>query len=580
MSRDDEKRIVLGSKRFVTSSDRPVWVQVPLAGERRDMVEGERNVFISQLEQFNEERQKSSIFRISGKIVNLFKNTLSGSTTYLPYKNILYYNNELNNAIANVSNPNAPWDGFPQFYEFTFFREQGIDGHQPFVAKSASTYNWMNYISYPFSSDTTQKMSWTSEKFNITNTNFTVSDGIPFVMDNGVLYGVKVVTFYCGTKHNLKIGDYFEIKLPTQPNGISNKKVFQVYSLGDGSFDSEEYAFSIFDQKFNPSEIQTGTYGNFKRIVTITNSAETKSRYYIRLHKTLTDIKDLDIFKSGFDKNAFSVKAKTEYSALTPNNISRVSFKEDNQNYSFSFSKDIDISGLLDNNGKPLTKLFFTTIQRGYMGYFNPPVFINNGQQTGIDIGWELNFLKNGVDTWWTHTSTINKDNIPLDSYNVNSINFYYNKILPVGSVLKGDFCEYNDFEQKEYVLSPMIHKYSYNPSLLWDTSPPTLPSGYAYRPHSEITIRVFSDDIETGKKEEVDNIPSYAWFSESEQTFLWRDIFTYGFIDGNGNGVDYPFLNGAHYPFKNVLFNQYPLSRNMFIETNQLNTIETDECE
>jgi hypothetical protein len=219
-------------------------------------------------------------------------------------------------------------------------------------------------------------------------------------------------------------------------------------------------------------------------------------------------------------------------------------------------------------------------VQRGYMGYFNPPALTFNGSPTAIDIGWDFNFLENSVDTWWDHSSTVNKDEIPLDSYTVNSLNFYFNKILPLGSVIKGDFCEYNDFEQNEYVLSNINHKYSFNPTLLWDASPVNLPSGYVYKPHNEITIRVFSDDIETGKKGEVDNIPSYAWFSETEQTFFWRDIYSYGFIDGDGRGVNYPFLNGAHYPFSNILFNQYPITRKMFVQTNQINTIERDECE
>jgi hypothetical protein len=438
----------------------------------------------------------------------------------------------------------------------------------------------MVYLTYPFSSDTTQRMSWTSEKFGVTNANFLVSDGIPFVMDNGTIDGVKVVYFYCATNHNLKIGDFFEVNIPTQPFGIDFKKVFQVYTLGDGTYGSEKNVFTTYDQKYTLTQIQTGTYGNFKRILTNTNSGETKSRYYVRLHKTLTEITDVDIFKSGFETNPFKTEHKLEYSALTPNSVQRVSFKDDNQNYSFSFSKDVTIDGLLDNNNKPLTKLFVSAVQRGYMGYFNPPSLTINGLPTAIDIGWEFNFLQNSVDTWWNHSSTINKDNIPLDSYLHNSSNFYFNKILPLGSTLKGDFCEYNDFEQKEYVLSSGIHKYSFNPTYLLDSSPATYPSGYCYKPHHEIVIRVFSDDLETAKKGEVDNIPSYSWFSEVEQTFFWRDIYTYGFIDGDGRGVNYPFINGAHYPFTSILFNQYPLNRNMFVQTNQINTIETDNCE
>lgn len=580
MSRDGEKLIVLGSKRFVTNTDKPVWIQLPLAGERRDMVEGDRSVLISQQIQFDEERQKSTFFRLSGKIVNLFDNTVSGKTSYTPYRDSLFYTNSLVNAIASITNPNVAWEGYPQFYEFTLLREQGINGHIPYVAKSAGTYNWMTYITYPFSSDTTQKMSWTSERFSITNANFTVSDGIPFVIDSGSLNGKQLIYFYCATNHNLKIGDSVEIKLPTQPNGISNKKVFQVFSLGDGSYDSENYVFSIFNMKFNPNEVQTGTYGNFKRITNVTNSAETKSRYYIRLHKILTDVNDCKIFKAGFDRNVFGNKTKTEYASLTPNNTKRLSIKDDNQNYSFVVNKDIDINGLLDNNKKPVTELFLTIINRGYMGYFNPPSITSLGTQTGLDIGWGFNFLKNSIDSWWTHTSVVNKDEIPVDSYQFNGNTFYYNKILPIGSVLKGDFCEYNDYEQKEYLLSPLSHKYSFNQALFSDSSTPTLPNGYIYKPHYPIKIRVFSDYIEFGKKEDTDNIPFYSWFSESNQTFYWRDIYTYGYVDGSNNGVNYPFINGTHYINSTVIFKQYPINRSLFVETSLINTAQTDDCE
>ena len=51
-------------------------------------------------------------------------------------------------------------------------------------------------------------------------------------------------------------------------------------------------------------------------------------------------------------------------------------------------------------------------------------------------------------------------------------IRFYYNKDLPIGTELKGDFCEWNEFQQKEEaVLSPMSHKYSFNPECNYNVS-------------------------------------------------------------------------------------------------------------
>jgi hypothetical protein len=217
------------------------------------------------------------------------------------------------------------------------------------------------------------------------------------------------------------------------------------------------------------------------------------------------------------------------------------------------------------------------------MGWFNPPTINANNNQTAIDIGWGFNFLENSVDTWWNHFNTTNKDNIPLNSYEQpqgSSQYFYYNDFLSNDDIIKGDFCEYNFIEQQEYVLSPMYHKYSFNYSYFLDNSPVNLPSGYSYEPHTPIPIRVFSDYVEFGSSTNTDNIPTYAWFSQYEQTFFWRDIYSYGFIDSEGLGVDYPFVNGAHYPFKEVLFLQKPIQRNAEIETTIINDPLVDDCE
>jgi hypothetical protein len=508
---------------------------------------------------------------------------VSGKTTYTPFRNILYYTNEITDATLNTPpNPNVPWRGYPQFDEFTFVRYSAITGHRSYIPKSASSYNWMMYLTYPFSSSTQQAMSYTNESFN-TTVNFVSGDGIPFVLTTGETNGKKIVLFNCGTKHNLKQGEWVEINIPSFPGGLGNKKVHQVYSLGDENYRSEEKVFSVFNLKFPVNQTIAGTKGTIKRIANVVNSAETKSIYYVRLHKVIATHDEFNITQAGFENNPFSTKSKLEYSALTPNGVQRISVKEDSKTFSFTLNRDIPISGLKDNNGKPITELFVSFIHKGYMGWFNPPITNNNGTKTGIDIGWGFNFLENSIDTWWNHSSLNNKDNLPLNSYEqpAGSGNlFYYTDMLPNGAIIKGDFCEYNYTEQTEYVLSPMYHKYSFNGSYFFDNSLLNLPSGYAYEPHHPIQIRVFSDYLEFGSAKNTDNIPSYAWYSKYEQTFIWRDIYSYGFVDAEGLGVDYPFTNGAHYPFKEVLFLQKPIQRTEEIVTTIINGPTTDDCE
>jgi len=575
MSNPSEIRIVLGSLRYASNSNKSVWIQPPLLSDIRQYVEGDRTILVDQEVVFDNERQSSDKFRIAGKITNVINNTVTGKTSYNPYKNILYYTNPISNAIASIGNPNFAWEGYPQFREFTVSRNEGIPNHITFVNKSASTYNWSFYLTYPFSSTTAQTMSYTNEQFGVTNNGFLCGDGIPYVIESGTFNGKNLVYFYCATKHNLEVGQYVELSTP-----INGKTVFPVYSIGDGAYKSELNVFSIYNLKFNPSDIQTGTFGTFKRISNIINSAETKSRYYIRLHKILKTPKDCNISKAGFEKNPFFVKRKVEYTQLTPNQTERTSIKDDTQTYSFTFDSDLSIDGLTDNNGKPVTEVFISLIQRGYMGWFNRPYLNQNSQLTGLEIGWEFNFLKNSIDNWWDKNSVVNKDNIPSGSYIANGQTFNYNEFLNEGDIIKGDFCEYNDIEQEEYILSKMYHKYSFNDLYFSNSSSSSLPSGYLYSPHNPIKLRSFSDYIENGTKDLIDNIPGYAWYSEFNDSWFWRDLYSYGFVDNDGIGVDYPFLNGNHYPFSNILFLQYPIQRDNNVQSLLINRITNDDCE
>jgi hypothetical protein len=570
MSQESEVRIVLGSKRNATTPNRDVELQVPLFGDQNSYTENDRTVLINLQDRFNLERQKSDKIRLSGKLVNLFDNTLSGKTNYTPFKNNLYYLNPEESIVTNV------WQGFPQYSEFTFGRSQGIEGHIPFVPKSANTYNWTVYASYAYSSTTAQTMSYTDERNGVTINSFLCSDGIPFVMKKGSYNGKKVIYFYCGTNHNLSVGQWVELSSP-----LNNKTVFSVFGLGDGTYGSENKVFYIFNLKFSNLNAYDGKSGTLKRITNLQNSGETKSRYYVRLHKILTDVDEVNLTKIAFENNPFGIKKKLEYSGLTPNQTQRVSIKEDSQSFSFTFNKDIQVNPLVDNNGKPVTELFVTILNKGYMGWFNKPGY----DQKAIDIGWEFNFLKDSVDNWWNHTSIVNKDNIPTGSYNFNGNTFYYNRDLKTGSVIKGDFCEFNDMEQKEYVISKLYHKYSFNPILFLDNSPFNLPAGYCYIPHHSIPIRQYSDYIESYTQEGTTNlpvvdIPNYSWYSDYEKNWYWRDIYDYGFIDAENRGIDFPFTNDAHYPFTTINFLQTPIKRITYVETTLVNSPIFDNCE
>jgi len=550
MGNENEIIYIPGSKRFKGNSDKDMLLQVPFKSTQKNYTQGDRTVLLNLAQRFDDERQASNTIRISGKLTNIINNSVSGRTTYGPFLNDLYYLNPESSVVSGV------WQGYPQYKEFTFVREEGISGHTTYVPKSASTYNWNMYVSYPFSSDTEQKISYTNSRFGVSVGQTTISDGIPFVIKNRFFNGKPLITFYCGLNHNLSIGEY--VKLNFSVNG---KDTFAVFSVGDEYYNSEERVFSIYNVGYGNNNFLDDSVGTFKRIIDIKNSGETTSKYYVRLHKLLTDGEEVDLVKGGFENTSFTTRRKLEYSGLTPNNVERISYKQGNQVFTFSFDRDIDITGIKDNNNKPLTNLFVTVINKGYMGWFNRPY--NQNSSSAIDIGWEFNFDSINEDTWWSHDSLTNKDNIPFDSYTIGLNTFYYNRTLNTGDVIKGDICEWNDYEQKENVISKIYHKYSFNPLLFQNNSSLEQPSGYAYKPHYDIPIRTFSDYVETGNRNEVYNIPEYSYYSENDRLWRWRDLYPYGFIDGDGVGVDNAFINNSHYPFRQILFLQTPILRN-----------------
>ena len=91
MSNENEIRIVIGSKRYAGNTDKDVWLQPPLIGDRRELIEGDRSILVNQQTLFETERQESDKFRLAGKITNVFDNTVTGKTSYTPFKNNLYY---------------------------------------------------------------------------------------------------------------------------------------------------------------------------------------------------------------------------------------------------------------------------------------------------------------------------------------------------------------------------------------------------------------------------------------------------------------------------------------------------------
>jgi hypothetical protein len=561
--KDETIRIVRGQDRYAGAPSKNSSIKIGLEESNRSKIDNDRNIIINLNERFDHERDISKKYRLIGKISNVFSNFISGSTEYDVFRNNLYY--------EDLGNQNDTWKGYPQYDEFSFIRTKGLSGHVDFQPKDMGNYNWMLYVTYANDKDYNQNMTYSFKNGDdIISNNFIVSDGIPYYTKKIKYNGKNVILFYCAYNHNLRRGDWVQLK-----NVVAGKRNFEVYMIGDLSYGNEDKVFGIYDYGYQDEHFESYEVGCVKRIGDINNIEETISEYYVRTHKTLSEQKNVDVTKMGFENINFPKESQIQRASWTPDGIEKVAVKNGTQTVAFSFDKDIDISGLVDNNGLPVTELFITVLHRGYMGFFYHPPSQRNATTR---LGWEFNFMEDDIDPWWLFTNLDNKDNIPYTSYTEKSKQFFHNDYLDLGHVLKGDICEFNKYEQREIMLSRSIHKISFNQNYFNATTGPN--SGYSYTPHFSVPIRVFSDYVETGDKDKVDLIPDYSFYSKYDDQWRWRDLYSHGFIDSDNNGLDIPFFNGCHYPYSNFNFLLSPMTKKITTHNTIIVQPLSDECE
>jgi hypothetical protein len=590
----ENNRIVLSRKKYKSAPNVSSMIDVPFNQNTKNITEYDRSENIDLNEVFNNERQNSNKFRPLTKVTFLFKNTYVGETNYKPFYENLYYVNALESSRQFCSNGNANvyWSGYPLYNEFDLTRtDNDTDGYTTpntsgqidFISTSASSYNWNFFLTYPY--ENVQKPMYAVESQTNQELFWNSVDGLPFIISNSTSNGQNLITFRSVCKHGLSVGEFVELSI-----NYNGRNVFQVEQLGDGKVDSELFIFSISNIGYTGTTFAESVTGAFKRVIDINNVNSTKSEYYVRRHKILTNQTESVLTNAGFELNPFKLQKQYEPSALTPNQISRISVKEGSQTYNLSFSDNIDIQNLIDNQQRPITELFFTFQWIGRLGWTSKPTYSQYALKQGFDFNLPL---KDGQpNDWWDNDpQNLNVNSytgIQVESYTKSSFNnipivFYYNKPLSKGDTIDGDFCEWNDSEYSERVISNIYHKIIYNENVfdinITNESQEYNPFGFYYQTHHPITLRAFSSYIEEGSSDDTTGIPNWATYDTSTSNFIWRDIYQYGFIDNDNIGVDYPFLNGVHYPFKNLIFRLIP-EGSTSINFNTVSLPTTDDCE
>jgi hypothetical protein len=208
-------------------------ISLSLEEQSQQITEYSRSQSISLAQLYDDERQKCTIFRPTFKVNYLYSNTYTGTTEYVPFRNLLYYVDPISSKQSGI------WKGFPQYYEFDFYRPNIADQHIVYHAKSAYTYNWTYYISYAYQNNYDRQLFYALDG---TSLNWKASNGIPFYVNNALQNGSNVIAFQCVCPHGLSVGEYVELSLT-----YNNTNLFQVYSLGNGQFGSDVYVFNIYN---------------------------------------------------------------------------------------------------------------------------------------------------------------------------------------------------------------------------------------------------------------------------------------------------------------------------------------------
>lgn len=550
----------LGAQSSKESVNTNTFLSINLESKENLLPTNQINHIVNVAEQFNKERQSCSLYKILGTInptisnclFNLSDSSNNDSYTYavfnrLPFlsrtypqdldlddeedltyaKSIKYFLKEKDGWFGYYD-PDVTKKAFCNFIDMEPKRERFsfLPDYSPYKNTNnlTSIKNWEITITYPSSTYSAHTM---------------VKNGLLIIDTENLTISERNMTgFAVPCKHNLSIGDIVEISNTTGYDGQ-----YTVYSTGLSNGDLKDYYFVI-------DIPTTGSINNNSRMNKIVD--ENRVNYYFRIFtkiKTKTapiiETDDYETYQAGFSENFYN-------DPITQ----------------FVFNEEIDVSNLKDNLGRPLSEIFLTTIKTSSNNLFTKV-------KSGIETPFISSLNNSGQLTWLLDVPVIQKihngGSLPYESHKP-----LEDDISPIANSFYGDVVEYNNNTLLETVLADVQHRFNTNNRELIDdtidevygtitavgqTQPLTKKltlgprqEGYFYKPHHQIKIRNFSNYIEEADST-VDMIPSYAVIRDDGK-YIWRDLLSIGFNDGETNILDYPFLNGSHYRYQNYCFN------------------------
>lgn len=124
-----------------------------------------------------------------------------------------------------------------------------------------------------------------------------------------------------------------------------------------------------------------------------------------------------------------------------------------------------------------------------------------------------------------------------------------------IGDVIYGDIVEYNQRELNTYVLQQPNYMfklkdlYGYSGSTILSAVTSTYGKTDLLHP---IILKYLTNTIYTTSN--VEDKKNWAVFNNNLNIWQWRELIPNGDIDESGRGTDFPFLNGRHYVFNDII--------------------------
>ena len=562
---EETNKILLNSQRLPDNVNVTTQMQIGLDNTNKPIPLNDIDTTVDQYGQFQKERKESTKYRFYGVIKPVISNPIfnenvkiyEDENNNIKAKTILssgifekdgwigFYNDEPDeDALQFNDNKSALCDFFPFDPGYDRLRMLDSDGKQNYLLK----------ITYPFDSD--------NQKEIVKGLN--IERGVPVIEKFPIEINGRLYTgFRTAMNHGLSSGDriqllnFIDLTSPITLN--LNTKFYRVFKLGNVTNNKKLRTFVI---DVNPSDIDFVVgQSTIKRVV-----KDKPSQYYIRKFRSITvDYKDYDLYPAAYGVTYFNDDVAA-----------------------FNFKTDVDVNGLVDNLGRPLSELYLSIIKND-----------NDSDSSSLNSQYWANsvsVLSSSVTTsspdengntsirfWTPIVAGYDLENDVNINYNIRSYrdpnyvgSSYFENIDESDTDFYADIVEYNANELLERRLEDVYHRINtiyreYLNSI--DSNKENKNEGYIYNPFNLIQIREYSNYINplvnlqsiidkygiTNQLEVLElrksfKIPDYAT-EISPNVFKWRDLLDIGFIDSSGGGVDYPFESGAHYMYLDKRF-------------------------